>query len=69
MTNIYRCAFCDKPEYKPKWFVIPGYVIKPNEYSVCEAHQNLSLTYDDVYPNDQSHPITRHEYKVCNKDN
>jgi hypothetical protein len=58
----YKCAFCDKEEVMPKWFVIPGHIIKPNQYSVCEDHLDLSLGYYDVYPNDQERPITRHEY-------
>lgn len=45
-----KCAFCDKDGYKPKWFVCPARVYKPNQYLVCEEHQDLNLTYDDVYP-------------------
>ena len=46
-----KCAFCDKDGYKPKWFVCPARVYKPNQYLVCEEHQDLNLTYDDVYLN------------------
>jgi len=61
---MYKCAFCNKDGGMFKWFVIPGHIIKPNQYSVCYGHKDLSLYYYDVYPNDQEKPITRHEDKV-----
>lgn len=64
-----KCAFCDKPEYMPKWFVCPSYIYRPNLYSVCEEHQNLSLTWDDVYPDEGGPAITRHEYKTGSSTN
>ncbi len=60
---MYKCAFCDNPEYERKYFVIPGHIIKPNQYSVCENHRDCSLLYYDVYTNDQAKPITKHKAK------
>ena len=60
----FKCAFCDKDEWQGKWFVCPGAVYRPNQYSVCEEHQNMSLRYEDVYKSNDAPPIIRHEYKL-----
>lgn len=61
---IYRCAFCESPAYMSKWFLCPGTVYRPNEYSVCEKHQDLYLTWEDVYPDPIGPAIVRHEDKI-----
>ena len=61
-----KCAFCDKPEFLPRWFGCPLEVYRPNQYSVCEDHQNLFLTWNDVYPDVNGPAVTRHEYKAEN---
>ncbi len=61
----YKCAFCDKDEYSPKWFVNPTTIVgMPTQYSVCKDHKDLSIDYYDVYPDGLDNPITRHEYKL-----
>ena len=61
---MFRCAFCDSRETIDKYFVCPGYIYRPNMYSTCDKHKNLSLKYEDVYRDDSSPPITRHEDKA-----
>jgi hypothetical protein len=60
----YTCAFCNKSQYREKWFGLPGHIYRPNQYSVCEDHQDLFLTYEDVYKFDDDAPITKHADKV-----
>lgn len=66
---MFKCAFCEKPqwEYGERWFVCPSSIYRPNQYSVCEEHDKLSLKYEDVYLDDGT-IIIRHEDKVKNND-
>lgn len=61
---MYPCAFCSNISARDKWFVCPSTIFRPNMYSVCEEHVDLSLNWNDVYPTDGCKPITRHEHKV-----
>lgn len=47
-----------------KYFGCPGISWRPNMYSVCEEHKDLSLKWEDVYPIDGELPVRRHEDKV-----
>lgn len=66
---MHKCAFCQN--YGPilKYFACPGYVYKPNAYTVCAGHKEKSLTWDDVYPYEGCKPVIRHEDKVLTKNN
>ncbi len=49
-----------------RYFVCPSTIYRPNAYSVCKKHSHLSLTYDDVYPDENGMAIIRHEDKAEN---
>ena len=61
---IYKCAFCNKEESMQKWFVCPGTVYRPNMYSVCDDHKDLSLKWEDVYPDHLGMSVLKHHDKT-----
>ena len=64
---MYACAFCSKDSKLYKYFICPSHIYRPNMYSVCDEHKELSLKYEDVYPSDGCKPIIKHEYYTNRK--
>lgn len=46
---------------RPRYFVIPGMVIVPNSYLLCDKHKNLSYFFDDVYDENSKRKEIDHE--------
>lgn len=65
----YRCAFCDDRGIHEKWFSCPSTIWRPNMYTVCDAHKDMYLSWNDVYPAEQEKAVTRHEYKLKRTEN
>ena len=47
------CLVCGKDIYgldaHERYFCIPGQIIRPNAYRVCEEHKDANFTYEDIY--------------------
>lgn len=49
-----KCAKCgeEASNQNDRYFVIPGYIIAPNCYYLCENHKGLPLSFEDFYNED-----------------
>lgn len=36
----------------PRFFVVPGHIMVPNEYYLCDKHKDKRFTFEDIYNND-----------------
>ncbi len=52
-----KCLFCGEPAIHVKYMTIPGHIIVPNAYDLCDEHRHISLGYYDIYDKDaKRHP-------------
>ena len=47
-----NCIFCDKPSKHVKFMGIPGHIMVPNSYCVCDDHKDKHIWFSDVYNED-----------------
>lgn len=46
------CITCGSKKvdtHKIHYFLVPGHVLVPNTYLLCEEHKNISYYFDDIY--------------------
>jgi hypothetical protein len=58
-----ECLACGSKEVidRPKYFGIPGMVIVPNSYLLCDKHQGLEYRFDDIYDENSKRKEIDHE--------
>jgi hypothetical protein len=51
-----KCCICDEdaPCQNDRYFVVPGYVMVPNCYALCDKHKGRQLIFEDFYNPDAS---------------
>jgi hypothetical protein len=49
-----NCLECGKDVTNrlPHYFVVPGHIIVPNEYYLCNDHKDNQFSFEDIYNND-----------------
>lgn len=36
----------------PRWLLIPGHIIVPNQYYLCDKHKDIQINFEDIYNED-----------------
>ena len=49
---MYKCLYCDNPATHTKYMVIPGHIIVPNAYDLCDDHEHKEIGYYHIYNDD-----------------
>ncbi len=49
---MYKCLYCDNPGIHTKYMTIPGHIVVPNAYDLCDDHEDKTLGYYDIYNDD-----------------
>lgn len=46
-----KCLTCGKhaPHHNVRYFVVPGHIMVPNSYLLCDEHKELQYFFDDIY--------------------
>src|SRR5271168_538729 len=54
--SLFECLKCGKEtnNQNQRFFTIPGFIIVPNEYYLCEEHKDLRYSFKDIYNEDGS---------------
>jgi len=65
MTNeTFDCLACGSKEVDcrmVRYFAIPGMIIVPNSYLLCDEHKDVQYHYDDLYHEDGKRKVIDHE--------
>lgn len=58
-----NCLTCGKEAIiiRPRFINVPSFIIVPNQYVLCEEHQNISYEYDDIYDDKGERKEINHE--------
>ena len=53
---MFECLACGSKSARnmERYFVVPGHIMVPNCYLLCDEHKHLNFTFEDVYNNDGS---------------
>ena len=51
---MIKCFYCDNPADEMKFIGVPGHIMVPNTYWVCNKHLNNWLQFEDIYNKDGS---------------
>lgn len=65
-----KCLTCGSKELDNRhirYFVVPGFIIVPNSYLLCDNHKELKYYYDDLYDEKGNRKKIDHE-TVMNRD-
>ena len=61
-----KCIICNEPSKLglERYFVIPGFIVVPNCYMLCERHRGIRLEFDDFYNEDGTRkPLDKKKFK------
>ncbi len=58
-----KCLTCDSPveSRNPRYFVVPGYIMVPNSYLLCDEHKHLQYYFEDIYDENADRKKINHE--------
>lgn len=64
-----KCLICGDDAIHQRFMGIPGYIMVPNMYFLCESHKDDHLLFENVYNDDGSRKELRQsqaDSEVCN---
>lgn len=52
--SMLECLVCGKKSAysQQRYFVVPGFIMVPNCYFLCEEHKHLNFSFENVYNDD-----------------
>ncbi len=49
-----KCFYCERPSEHMRFLGVPGHIMVPNSYLVCDDHKDKFLKFEDIYNEDGS---------------
>ena len=57
------CLTCGKEtsNVHTRYFVVPGFIMVPNSYTLCDEHKNINYYYNDIYDEEGKRKKINHD--------
>lgn len=49
-----KCFYCHNVATITKFIGVPGYIMVPNMYGLCDSHKEKEIKFEDIYNPDGS---------------
>lgn len=61
MSECLTCGSKEVSNTSVRYFCVPGMVMVPNSYLLCEQHKGLQYSYEDIYEEDGTRKKIDHQ--------